>query len=208
MDPSQGVIRWSAQRARQHLRTVVAGAIAIPLISAIAGFLMAIPAKPSLTDRIIQAAEALAVGVIIVLFLAFIYAILRAPYEQRRALRTQVNSLIEKYERKQGAEVWPQVESSESVRQLPGGRTLHRRKWYLILENTGDAPAQDVRVQAKWMILGAGSESEPDVKVLAPHSKTRFELLPIAEDREQALCTVSWSVDRGHHENQATLRLI
>jgi hypothetical protein len=70
MDPSQGVIRWSVQRARQHLRTVVAGAIAIPLIFTIAGFLIPIPQRPSLTDRIIQAVEALAVGVIIVLLLA------------------------------------------------------------------------------------------------------------------------------------------
>jgi len=207
VDPSQGVIRWSAQRARQHLRTVVAGAIAIPLIFTIAGFLIPIPQRPSLADRIIQAVEALAVGVVIVLLLALVYAILRAPYEQRKALRAEVGALIEKYEQKKGADVWPQIESAESTRQLAGARTLSQRKWYLILENTGDGIARDVRVQARWMILKGRSESGTDVEILGPHSKIRFEVLPVADDPSHALCSVSWSDDRGHHENQATLSL-
>jgi hypothetical protein len=208
VDPSQGVIRWSAQRARQHLRTVVAGAIAIPLIFTIAGFVIPIPQRPNLTDRVIHAVEALAVGVIIVLLLALVYAILRAPYEQRKALRAKVGALIEEYELKKGADVWPRIESAESTRQFPGGRTWSQRKWYLILENTGDGIARDVRVRAKWMILKSSSESETDVEILAPHSKIRFEMIPVADDPSHALCSVSWSDDRGQHENQATLSLM
>lgn len=36
------------------------------------------------------------------------------------------------------AEVWPRVDSSESTTSFSGGRDIVRRKWYLVLSNTGD----------------------------------------------------------------------
>lgn len=215
MDPSRGVIIWSAQRARQHLQTVVATAIAIPLAATIAGLFIALPPHPSRADLIVGAAEALGVGLLIVLLLAFIYAILLAPYEQRKALRNQVNSLREEYEQKRRAVVWPHVDPSQSTMQMPGGQTRRRHEWYLVLRNTGDAPARDVRVRTEtsnaagsgWPILGSGPQSEPEVEILAPHSEIRFALPLAIGDPNQVSCVVSWTDDLGNHENRATLRI-
>jgi hypothetical protein len=112
------------------------------------------------------------------------------------------------------AEVWPRVDSSEGVVAV-GGRTTTRRNWYLVLSNTGDAPARDVRVrldpysegQEPWQVLLDTPGGEPEVEVLAPQSQTRFVLIVTMAMASQVRCTVSWSDDRGRQENVATLRL-
>jgi hypothetical protein len=97
MDPSsEGIIRWSAQRAHQHLQAVVPAAIAIPLASLIAGQFIALPDKPTITGRIVQGIESIIAGVAAVALLAFIYAVLVAPYEQRSALRRQLAAVEDK----------------------------------------------------------------------------------------------------------------
>lgn len=91
MDPSsQGIIRWSAQRAHQHLQAVVPAAIAIPVAALILGQFVALPSKPTTGDRIIQGIESIIAGVAVVALLVFLYAVLVAPYEQRNALRRQL----------------------------------------------------------------------------------------------------------------------
>jgi hypothetical protein len=97
VDPTQGVIKWSAQRAHQHLQGVVTAAVAIPLAATVAGLFIAQPAHPTVAQRIGQAAEALAIGLALVALLAFLYAILLAPYEQRKALRTELRGIKTKY---------------------------------------------------------------------------------------------------------------
>ncbi len=112
-----------------------------------------------------------------------------------------------------GAEVWPRVESREDVIRFGSDRIIPTRNWYLVLTNTGDAPARDVRVDlsgsdSSWELLGTRSAQESDIEVLAPHSETRFQLLIVAESPLQMNCTVSWSDERGRQENMATLRLV
>jgi hypothetical protein len=97
MDSSEGVVKWSARRARKHIRAVSAGALAIPLAAAIIGIFIALPSHPTEAERVIQAAESLGVGFLVVLALAFIYAFTRAPYEQRAALRAEAQALDAKY---------------------------------------------------------------------------------------------------------------
>jgi hypothetical protein len=92
VDPSKGVVKWSAQRAHQHLQAVVTAAVAIPLATTVAGLFLALPEHPTAAERIVQAAEGLGLGLIVVALLAFLYAILRAPYEMRRALRKELTA--------------------------------------------------------------------------------------------------------------------
>jgi hypothetical protein len=112
------------------------------------------------------------------------------------------------------AEVWPRVDSSEEI-VFGTDRTMTRRNWYLVLANTGDAPARNVRVrlepydeeQEVWEILTDSPGSEPGIEVLAPHSQTRFVLIVTLGMAPQVRCVVSWSDNRGNQENMATLRL-
>lgn len=113
-------------------------------------------------------------------------------------------------------EVWPRIDSRENPIKFSGGRTIPNRDWFLVLENTGDAPARDVRVEwsdadgddISWKTLGFELDAEPHVEALAPHSEVRFGLLVVMETPRQMNCTVSWSDDRGRQENMATVRLI
>lgn len=113
------------------------------------------------------------------------------------------------------AEVWPRVNSSERMTNLSGGRNIVMRNWYLVLSNTGDGPARDVRVKIEpfsaqwdaWRILGGGADSEPEVEILAPHSEVSFPLLVAMGSASPVRCVVSWNDDRGGQENAATLRL-
>jgi hypothetical protein len=97
VDPSQGVVKWSAQRAHQHLQAVVTAAVGIPLAATVAGLFLALPAHPTVEERIGQAAEALGIGLLLVAVLAFLYAILLAPYEQRKELRSELLAVRTKY---------------------------------------------------------------------------------------------------------------
>jgi hypothetical protein len=91
VDPTRdGIIRWSAQRAHQHLQAVIPASIGIPLVGLIAGQLIALPKNPTTAERITQGAESLIVGVLVVALLALLYAIMVAPHEQRNALRRQL----------------------------------------------------------------------------------------------------------------------
>lgn len=116
--------------------------------------------------------------------------------------------------RRAGAEVWPHVDSAEETIPIAGGRTLARRNWYLVLKNTGDEAACDVRVTIElpdgqnglWRVLSGSTDGDHVVRVLAPHSEIRFELILAAEDPIQVECVVSWTDSRGRQENSATIR--
>jgi len=113
------------------------------------------------------------------------------------------------------AEVWPRVDSSERTQVLSGGRINTMRDWYLVLSNTGNAPARNVRVRIEhsngqgnlWTILGEGADSQPEVEVLAPHSEIRFRIAVAMGDATQVRCIVSWVDDRGEQQNIATVRI-
>jgi hypothetical protein len=112
------------------------------------------------------------------------------------------------------AEVWPRIDISEKL--MIDGYTS--REWYLVLSNTGDAPARDVEIkmevstsypqfgrQPPTIVWELGSE--PRIPTLAPHSEVRFRLAVDSLDL-QLNCIVSWMDNRGRQENTATLRIV
>lgn len=104
------------------------------------------------------------------------------------------------------AEVWPRVDSVDRS---------GKRNWYLVLNNTGDGPARDVRVEIEadssnshpWEIVTERHEGGPDLPVLAPHSEVRFHISASLVSASQVSCRVSWTDPRGEQENIASLRL-
>ena len=166
-------------------------------------------------DRITQASKYLGLGLLIVFILTFIYAILRAPYEQRRMLREKLDSLTKEYDQTRVADVWPRVDCSITTHELPNGRTMNVPDFYLGLSNKGNSPAHAVRARIEptnakdrpWTILGNSPESYPLVEILAPHSDISFQMIVAADDAVQMRCVVSWTDRRGNQENTATVRL-
>jgi len=114
------------------------------------------------------------------------------------------------------AEIWPRVESYEEPVSFGGVTTRTTRNWRLVLTNTGDGPASDVRVKLEayttyedpWRIYTDATGAEPHVEVLAPHSEVKFDLLIMDQTAMQTRCVVTWSDDRGQQQNTATLRLL
>jgi hypothetical protein len=114
------------------------------------------------------------------------------------------------------AEVWPRAESTEDIIRFGSGRTMRTRNWLLVLYNTGDAPALDVRVMFEpyadndvlWRIYTDPPGAEPQIESLAPHGEIKYSLITASGMATQARCIVSWSDDRGKQENVATLRLV
>jgi hypothetical protein len=110
------------------------------------------------------------------------------------------------------AEVWPRIDSSETTW---GEARITKRDWYLVLSNTGNAPARDVEVSIESPnpdrglpgIVVDGPDSQPRIDVLAPHGEVRFQLLVAINDAMQINCTVSWIDKRGRQKNTATLLL-
>ncbi|MFF7380690.1 hypothetical protein ACIP4Q_31595 [Streptomyces massasporeus] len=104
------------------------------------------------------------------------------------------------------AEVWPRVDAVDHS---------GKRNWYLVLNNTGDGPARDLRVETQadspnghsWDIITEREGTGPDLPVLAPHSEARFHIAANLVSAPQVSCKVSWTDPRGEQENVASLRL-
>lgn len=91
MDPYKGVIRWSVQRARNHFRGVLATVIGIPAVCAIITTFINLPRRPTRVDRIDNGLVVLGCGMLFIALLAYLYALFRAPYEQRHMLRRDLS---------------------------------------------------------------------------------------------------------------------
>ena len=109
-----------------------------------------------------------------------------------------------------GAEVWPRVESSEHVRTDSKGRIKTRRRWQLVLANTGAEPARNVRYhlepEDEGDDLPFGQDDDRGLEVLAPGGEASYTLNLHMGTAPQARCVVSWDDAGGEHENRATLR--
>ena len=89
VDPSQSAVRWAWQRAAQHRRSFWIGSV---LLAAVVAVLTAALgewplAARTIPQRLINGLAVLALGVAVIVFLTFLWSLLRAPYEQRDALR-------------------------------------------------------------------------------------------------------------------------
>jgi hypothetical protein len=106
------------------------------------------------------------------------------------------------------ATVWPRVESSR----VPSGSRMggYRTDWRLVLANTGEEAAHDVRFRLE---PEKPDDQPPQVmdgdaalESLAPGSDAKYALALFMGAAPQARCVVSWTDTAGEHENVATLR--
>ncbi len=113
------------------------------------------------------------------------------------------------------AEVWPRVESEPRMKTDSKGRVKTSRIWYLVLANTGDAPASSVHFKTEtedsevgdaWFVHG-NTDGET-IETIAPHGETRFAIFPSFGSAQQVRCTVTWTDERGERSNTTTLRLV
>lgn len=88
-DPNafSGLFRFAWHRAVAHLGRFWIAAGTVPAIAAALSAAFAPPASASPVDRVVRAVVATVVSVVAVSGLAYAYALVRAPYEQRNALR-------------------------------------------------------------------------------------------------------------------------
>lgn len=132
--------------------------------------------------------------------------------------QTRAQVQLEETTRDEGskvAEIWPRVESEERVKTDSKGRIKTTRNWYLVLANTGEAPARDVSFETTTNESESGEawfvhreENEQSIEVLAPHGEARFTIFASFGSAQQVQCTVQWMDDRGVQTNSATLRLV
>jgi len=108
------------------------------------------------------------------------------------------------------ADVWPRIESSESVRTDAKRRIKTRRRWALVLTNTGEEAARNVRHRLEEEDSGDALPLElderRDLEVLAPGGEASYTLVMHGGIAGQARCVVSWEDSSGEHQNVATLR--
>lgn len=109
-----------------------------------------------------------------------------------------------------GAQVWPRIESSESVSTDSQGRPKTKQNWKLVIFNTGSEPARNVlyRLEAEedGEDLPLEVEDPRPLEALAPGADAAYPLLLFMGVAPQARCVVSWEDSLGQHENAATLR--
>lgn len=93
-DPTLGVFRWSWRRWPQHVTGLIGVAI-ITVIGAVVGAFANHPPNPTAAQQLAGAGEAAGMTLGGLVVLAFLYAVILAPYEQRNALRRRVAELEE-----------------------------------------------------------------------------------------------------------------
>lgn len=107
------------------------------------------------------------------------------------------------------AQVWPRLDRRESVEADSRGRPKTKNRWFLVLSNTGQAPANHV----KYVLEPDGEgeapldfEGDRELEALPPGADVETQLHLHSGVASQARCTVTWEDSAGSHENVATLR--
>src|SRR6266699_3019810 len=103
--PSRGSLRWAWTRARSHVGRFLVSGVILGVLTAVANTLVVIPQNASSSERIAYTVGAFLGAVLVTLIAAYVWAFIRAPYEQRDALRTamattraEVQALMDKRE--------------------------------------------------------------------------------------------------------------
>lgn len=108
------------------------------------------------------------------------------------------------------ADVWPRIESDESVKTDSKGRLKTRRRWRLVLSNPGSEPARDVQYrlepEAEGDQVAVDLDESGPLEVLPPGGEAPYPIVLYAGVARQARCIVTWRDSSGEHENQATVR--
>ncbi len=89
----RGVLRWTWTQTRRHFNRFLVGTGSVSVLFIVVSGFLTLPPNPTTTDRISNGLIALAVAIVVVLVVTFLYALLVAPYQQRNALRARVLDL-------------------------------------------------------------------------------------------------------------------
>ncbi len=148
---------------------------------------------------------------------------LMLAYRKREELARHVDAILTQAVSRDGARakvsaevtperatVWPRVESKDQVDTDSKGRVRTRRRWTLVLANTGNEPARNVshrlEPEQDGDVLPLRFGDERALEVLPPGSEARYGLALHGGVASQVRCVVGWRDEGGDHENYATLR--
>ncbi len=108
------------------------------------------------------------------------------------------------------AMIWPRIDSADVVKTDRQGRVRTQRRLRLVLSNSGQAPARNVRFRLEPETEGEGMplllDEERPLEVLPPQGEASYGIHLHSGVAAQARCVVSWEDDAGFHENSATVR--
>src|SRR2546426_3557128 len=85
--PAHGSLRWAWTRARSHVGRFLVSGVILGVLTAVANTFLVVPPDASLSERAAYTVVAFLGAVLVTLIAAFVWAFIRAPYEQRDALR-------------------------------------------------------------------------------------------------------------------------
>ncbi len=91
----RGVFRWSWRRGKDDLNKFMAGVVLVGVFAAIAGAVFVPASDASVEQRLASALLSLLIALLATAILTFGFAFVRAPYQQRDALRRQVREFTE-----------------------------------------------------------------------------------------------------------------
>ncbi|TQS46711.1 hypothetical protein [Cryptosporangium phraense] len=115
----------------------------------------------------------------------------------------------------EAAEVHVRVESSERFRTFASHRSFSSRDWYLVLQNTGKAPAEQVRIELEsvsrgekpWRILGANHD-ECAAEKIDSGDEIRFHIVATDDSSRRVRCVISWIDRQGTQQIEEQLHLV
>ncbi|WP_327038280.1 hypothetical protein [Micromonospora maris] len=107
------------------------------------------------------------------------------------------------------------IEARVEVSEASEDERSPKRRYFLVLSNTGDKAARNIRFTLQsqeegrqpWLLIKRSIDGEPDLLNLAPHSEARFTVLLTFGSATQVTCLVSWSDDGGDYERSSNLIL-
>lgn len=91
-DPYRSGVYWAASRARKHIKGFILGGVIFSVVAASVSSIIKEPRHPTPLDHVYNAGVGVLVALAFISFLAFVYAIIVAPYEQRNLLRRELSS--------------------------------------------------------------------------------------------------------------------
>lgn len=113
---------------------------------------------------------------------------------------------------KTSADVWARIDTQDRQKPDSKGRIKHNRRWEIVLYNSGEAAAKNVRFRmekekpendsALPTIMSDGRVLE----VLAPKGEARWVIAMHMAVVDQARCIINWDEDGEERENIVTLR--
>jgi hypothetical protein len=104
LDPSHGSFRWAWRRGQAHLVGFFVGVVMLGVLAIAIANLITVPSNATVKERIAYGILAFLVSVLLASIVAFSWALIRAPYEQRDMLhrdsRRLQGSIDEQYARR------------------------------------------------------------------------------------------------------------